>query len=67
MKVIFKKLKRFMGNEDGLGTLEILLIVAVLVGIALLFRENITSWVTEILNITDTQIDQFDPANSSDS
>lgn len=67
MKDIFKKIKGFISNEDGLGTLEILLIVAVLVGIALLFRENITAWVSEILNITDTQIDQFDPANSSDS
>lgn len=67
MKGIFKKIKGFISNEDGLGTLEILLIVAVLVGIALLFRENITAWVSEILNITDTQIDQFDPANSSDS
>lgn len=43
MKGIFKKIKGFISNEDGLGTLEILLIVAVLVGIALLFRENITA------------------------
>lgn len=67
MKSIFKRIKEFLRNEDGLGTLEILLIVAVLVGIALLFRENITSWVNDILNITDTQIDQFNSGTETDS
>lgn len=67
MKGIFNRIKGFVRNEDGLGTLEILLIVAVLVGIALLFRENITAWVNDILNITDTQIDQFDPGSGTDS
>lgn len=67
MKSICKRIKEFLRNEDGLGTLEILLIVAVLVGIALLFRENITSWVNDILNITDTQIDQFNSGTETDS
>ena len=36
-------------REEGLGTLEILLIVAVLVGVALLFGNTIIDWVTGII------------------
>ena len=57
------KIKNFWKDEQGMGTLEILLIVAVLVGIALIFRQQITSWVLDLLNITDTHINEFDPAN----
>lgn len=67
MKSFIEKISKTIRNEDGLGTLEIILILAVLVGVALLFRANITEWVSDLLNITDTQIDQFNPANSNDS
>jgi len=63
MKWISDKMQAVWKNEDGLGTLEILLIVAVLVGVALLFRNYIVDWVTQVLNFTDNQIDTFDPAN----
>ena len=56
MKDLLKKLWK---EEEGLGTLEILLIVAVLVGVALLFREKITSFVTTLLNKTETNINSF--------
>ena len=32
---------KFLLEEDGLGTVEIVIIIAVLVGIALIFREQI--------------------------
>ncbi|MGI6144415.1 MAG: hypothetical protein GX092_07160 [Clostridia bacterium] len=38
-------LKRFWHEESGMGTVEIVIIIAVLVGIALLFRSQITSFV----------------------
>jgi hypothetical protein len=41
-------LKRFV-REDGLGTVEIVIIIAVLVGIALIFRDAIINFVTEIM------------------
>jgi len=41
-------LKRF-GREDGLGTVEIVIIIAVLVGIALIFRDAIINFVTGIM------------------
>ncbi len=46
-------MKRFMKNllseEDGMGTVEIVVIVAVLVGIALIFRDAIIKFVTDIM------------------
>jgi Flp pilus assembly pilin Flp len=39
MKMILQKLKGFWQDEDGIGTLEILLIIAVIVIIAIAFRK----------------------------
>lgn len=41
-------LRRFV-REDGLGTVEIVVIIAVLVGIALIFRDAIINFVTDIM------------------
>jgi Flp pilus assembly pilin Flp len=49
--------KKLWKEEDGLGTLEILLIVAVLVAIAIVFRKQIIGWVTQIFKETNEQID----------
>lgn len=59
--MLFNKMiiKNFLKNEEGMGTLEVLLIVAVLVAVALLFREKIIDWVTTLLEKSDSQIDQF--------
>lgn len=40
---------RFLKEEDGLGTVEIVIIIAVLVGIALIFRDAIINFVTGIM------------------
>ena len=37
--------KGFLKDEDGMGTVEIVVIIAVLVSIALIFRNVITNWV----------------------
>ena len=42
-------LARFIKEEDGLGTVEIVVIIAVLVGIALIFRDAIIKFVTDIM------------------
>ncbi|MDR0469924.1 MAG: hypothetical protein LBH09_08125 [Peptococcaceae bacterium] len=42
-------MKTFLWEEDGLGTVEVVLILAVLVGIALIFREYIFGFVREIM------------------
>ncbi len=42
-------IKNFLSEEDGLGTVEIVVIIAVLVGIALIFRDAIIKFVTNIM------------------
>ena len=42
-------LKKFWQEEEGITTVEILLILAVLVIIAVLFRNTIIKWVESIL------------------
>lgn len=41
--------KIFLFNEKGMGTVEVVIIVAVLVGVALIFREAIVNFVKQIL------------------
>ncbi|WP_243767307.1 Flp1 family type IVb pilin [Paenibacillus agricola] len=52
----FKMMQKFWRDEDGLGTLEILLIVAVLVIIAIAFRKWIMKWVLEMFNATQSEV-----------
>jgi len=49
-------LKRFWHDERGLGTLEILLIVAVLVAIAIIFRKWIAQWFQQMLGDANTKL-----------
>ena len=42
-------MKGFLWEEEGLGTVEIVLILAVLVGIALIFRQYIFGFVKDIM------------------
>jgi hypothetical protein len=41
---------RFCGDEDGMGTVEIVIIIAVLVGLALIFRDAILDFATNVMN-----------------
>ncbi|SHK07499.1 Flp1 family type IVb pilin [Paramaledivibacter caminithermalis] len=53
-----KMFKDFLKEEDGLGTVEIVLLIAVLVGLALLFKKHIVKFVADILgNIKGNEID----------
>ncbi|WP_010273531.1 Flp1 family type IVb pilin [Paenibacillus senegalensis] len=54
--------KKFWNDEDGIGTLEILLILAVIVIIAIAFRKWIIQWVSGLFKAADDQIkDQTNP------
>ena len=43
-------LKQFYEEEDGMGTVEMVMIIAALMCIALLFRKTLTKFVTDIMN-----------------
>lgn len=51
--------KDFWKDEEGIGTLEILLIIAVIVAIALIFRERIISWIEGLLERIGDDIEEF--------
>ena len=42
-------MQNFLWEEDGLGTVEVVLILAVLVGIALIFRQYIFGFIRDIM------------------
>lgn len=44
-----KLLSRFWKEEEGMGTVEIVVIIAVLVAVALIFREQITGAVKSLM------------------
>ncbi|WP_322903064.1 Flp1 family type IVb pilin [Paenibacillus campi] len=52
-------MKSFWQQEDGIGTLEMVLIVAVILIIALAFKNKITQVVTTMLNYMDSQSKEF--------
>lgn len=45
-----KNLKNLIREEDGMGTVEIILIIVVLVGLVILFKDRITSLVDNIFD-----------------
>lgn len=49
-------IKKFWNDEDGLGTLEILLIIAVLVIAAIAFRKWIMNWLKSLFDSADAEI-----------
>lgn len=50
-----QELKRFFVEEDAVSTVEIILIVVVLIALVVLFRDQITSIVNNILKKASTQ------------
>ena len=43
-----KSFRQFLTEEDGMGTVEVLLIIVVLVGLVIIFKEKITEVVNSI-------------------
>lgn len=45
----------FLREEDGMGTVEVILIIVVLVGLVILFKDQITKIVNNLFNKITTQ------------
>lgn len=43
-----KNIKSFLSEEDGLGTVEIILILVVLIGLVIIFKKQLQTLVTNI-------------------
>ena len=56
---ILKKLKNFWDDESGMGVVEMVLIIIVLVGLVMLFKKQITSLVNMLLSKMSSQAKQI--------
>lgn len=54
-----KNFKNLLREEDGMGTVEIILIIVVLVGLVLIFKEQITQIVNSIFSKITAQTNKF--------
>ncbi len=59
MECVKKAVKDFICEEDGMGVVEIVLIIIVLVGLVALFKEQIESIVKTVLSKMNTKIKQI--------
>jgi uncharacterized membrane protein YcjF (UPF0283 family) len=50
-------------DEEGIGTLEIIMIIAVLVVIAIAFRRWIMKWIYGLFQQADTSVNDFNTLN----
>ncbi|MBH5317472.1 multidrug transporter [Paenibacillus sp. GSMTC-2017] len=57
MKKLISGIGAFWRNEKGMGTLEVILIVAVVIIIALLFKDWIVALVEDLLGKADKKAD----------
>ena len=56
---ILKKIKNFWDDESGMGVVEVVLIIIVLVGLVMLFKNQITSLVNMLLSKMSSQAKQI--------
>lgn len=54
-----KNVKQFLAEEDGMGTVEIILIIVVLVGLVILFKNQITKVVNSIFSKITSQTNKI--------
>ncbi|MGO4730668.1 Flp1 family type IVb pilin [Paenibacillus sp. 2KB_22] len=61
MEMLKNKVNAFWKEEDGLGTLELILIIGVIIIIALIFKDQITALIKSLLSKVDTKSNEFFP------
>ena len=49
-KNIMLKIREFLEDESGAGVVELILIIVVLVGLVLIFKENITDLIEDLFD-----------------
>lgn len=56
-RVKMEVMKETLLKEEGMGTIEIAVIIIVLIGLALLFRQSITGFLNQLLNLDPITVD----------
>ena len=54
-----KQIRELVSSEEGMGVVEIVLIILVLVGLALIFRNQITAIANGIYESIKSQVSEF--------
>lgn len=54
-----KGFRDFLREEDGMGTVEIILIIVVLIGLVIIFKNQITDIVTKLFGKITNEVDKF--------
>ena len=54
-----KNFKDFLVEEEGMGVVEVILIIVILISLAAIFKNQITSLVNKILKEITTQADKI--------
>ena len=54
-----KCFREFLREEDGMGTVEIILIIVVLIGLVIIFKSQITTIVTKLFGKITNEVDKF--------
>ena len=58
-RMALKNWKDLLADEEGMGTVEVILIIVVLVGLVLIFKEQITKIVNSIFSKITKQTDKI--------
>ena len=59
---LYQRLMMTMDNDKGVATVEILLVTAVLIALALMFKDTIIDFVASLLSNISTEGTSFNPA-----
>ena len=59
MQLLWQRLKALLENEEGMGTIELVLLICVLIALALMFKDPIVDFVSGILSNISTQVTVF--------
>lgn len=54
-----KTFRCFLREEDGMGTVEIILIIVVLIGLVIIFKNQITTIVNNLFKKITNEVDKF--------
>ncbi|MEZ3427994.1 MAG: hypothetical protein K1W13_11455 [Lachnospiraceae bacterium] len=54
-----KSFRDFLREEDGMGTVEVILIIVVLIGLVVLFKKEITAIVQALFSKITSQLDKM--------
>lgn len=59
IRKVWQSWRRFREEEDGMGTVEVILIIVVLVGLVMIFKEEITGIVESLFSKITSQTNKL--------